>query len=245
MSIPQSAIDSRVALWLGNIPEWAIDPAIEHMHREDEISFRVAQLDLSHQNHRTIKTTINLPVNTREVPMPAGFSNPVTARLSYNIFTGQNAWIPVDIVNLDTIGERQLSAWPSIAFFGPANTAQLSWTPRVAMQLVIYYQPLSLTSKLETAPMPIADLFLGLVTASIARKCLPSTKMPDVLKAQYKITLDETINGRDGRSGWEELWSKLMCRAPAQGSLRRQGFLPSWSYFSPGRVGRGWSGGSY
>lgn len=239
-TIPQSAIDSRVALWLGNITEQQLDPAIEHMHREDEISKRVAQLDLSHQNHRTIATIINLPLNTRNVPMPAGFANPVMVRCNYNVFTNQNQWIPVDIINLDTMPEREMSIYPSIAFWGPGNTAMLSWVPQVAQQLQVFYQPLNLTSKLATAPMPIADLFLALVTACIARKCLPAAKIVDDLKKQYKAILDLEIDGPDGRTGWESIFSKLMNRAPNQGSPRRESF---WNGgFGPGRYGSGLGG---
>lgn len=233
-TIPQSAIDSRAALWLGNIPEWACDPVVMHMHREDEIALRVGQLDLSHQNHRTIATIINLPLNTRNVPMPAGFANPVMVRCNYNVFTNQNQWIPVDIINLDTMPEREMSIYPSIAFWGPGNAAMLSWVPQVAQQLQVFYQPLNLTSKLATAPMPIADLFLGLVSACVARRGLPVSKMPVELKKELKITLDQTIEPS------EMVWSKLMNRAPNVGSPRRQSFYSGG--FGPGRYGNGLGG---
>lgn len=239
-TVPQSAIDSRVALWLGNITEQQLDPAIEHMHREDEIAKRVAQLDLSHQNHRTVLSQINLPIGTRTVPMPAGFANPVMVRCNYLPFTNQQFWRPVDIINLDTMPERETSIYPSIAFWGPGNTAMLSWVPQIASQLQVFYQPLNLTSKLETAPMPIADLFLALVTACIARKCLTDAKIPDDLKKQKKIILDLEIDGQEGKGGWEEIFSKLMNRAPAQGSLRRRSFYSG--SFGPGRYGNGLGG---
>ncbi len=238
MSVPQSAIDSRVALWLGNIPEWAIDPTVEHMHREDEIALRVAQLDLSHQNHRTVVSVLNLPIGTRNVPMPAGFANPVMVRCNYSSGSNQNRWIPVDIINLDTMPEREMSKYPAIAFWGANNAALLSWAPQIATQLQVYYQPLNLTSKLATSSMPIADLFLALVSACIARRCLPVSKMPVELKKEYKITLDQAIGP------WEEVWSKLMNRAPNQGSPRRQSFFNG--SFGPGSGGiGGWSSGGY
>lgn len=239
-TVPQSAIDSRVGLWLGGVTEQQLNPTIQHMHREDEMSFRVGQLDLSHQNHRTIIAPINLPIGTRNVPMPAGFANPVMVRCNYNVFTNQNQWIPVDIINLDTMPEREMSIYPSIAFWGPGNTAMLSWVPQVAMQLQIFFQPLNLTSKLATAPMPIADLFLGLASASTARRCLPATMISVESKKELKVILDLTLDGPDGKSGWEGLWSKLMNRAPSQGSPRRQSFYPGG--FGPGRYGSGLGG---
>jgi len=231
-TVPQSAIDSRVRLWLGNITEVQLQSTILHMHREDVMAFHVAELDLSHQNHRTQKTTVNLQIWKRDYTMPTAFANPVLARIRFPQFGRRKCnWMPVDIVNFDMIPERENSNYMSCGFFGADNQMRLSWSPETIAEMEIYYQNLMLPDKLATSAIPIADVFAGMTTAEIAFRCLPAAKIPDSEKEQYKEVIVEALEE------WKPIFSKLMNRAPNQSSPRRTAFGRGRFNFGPGSVG--------
>jgi len=233
MSVPQSAIDSRVYLWLGDCGQQVLNPTIEHMMREDVIARHITELDLSHQNKRTKVATINLPLNSRDFTMPSDFANPVLARMKYAPNASNYSWLPVDIINLDTMPARETDMYPSICFFGPNNTARTSFVATQPVTMEVYYADMTLPSKLPTAPMPIADLFLGMVSAEIALQCLPACKITVEQKLEFRTTIERSL------AQWLPLWSRLMNRAPNAGSLRTRGFMSNYN-FGPGR---GWIGG--